>query len=207
MATDADLFLKGALIAFSIAAPVGPTGVLCIRRTLAFGRFSGLFSGLGSASAGVTYGMILAFGLTFLSEELLSVQFWLRLFGGFFLLYLGIKTFRSQPNTLHPAITHKTYLSDYLSTYILSMTNPITMISYIAIFSSLGLENIESDWEGAISLAFGIFCGSFSWWIILTESIGSFRARITDHIMLWINRVAGCVLFLFALIAWGSLFF
>jgi threonine/homoserine/homoserine lactone efflux protein len=92
------LFLfKGLLIGFSIAAPVGPIGVLCIRRTLAFGRGSGLVSGLGAATADAIYGCVAAFGLTVISHFLIHQQFGFRLVGGGFLLYLGIRTFLSQP--------------------------------------------------------------------------------------------------------------
>ena len=86
-------FLKGIVLGFSIAAPVGPIGILCIRRTLQFGRFSGLFSGLGAAAADVVYAVIAAFGLTFISNFLIAGQFWFQLIGGFFLIYLGWKTF------------------------------------------------------------------------------------------------------------------
>src|SRR5512140_2506793 len=93
----AALFLRGLLIGFSIAAPVGPIGVLCIRRTLANGRVSGLVTGLGAATADGLYGCVAGFGLTFISSLLIDQQMWLRLFGGLFLCYLGLKTLLSKP--------------------------------------------------------------------------------------------------------------
>ena len=94
---DPTLLLKGLVMGFSIAAPVGPIGVLCIRRTLGDGILHGVVSGLGTASADAIYGCVAAFGVTAVSDFLLGSQFWLRLVGGLFLLYLGCATFRSVP--------------------------------------------------------------------------------------------------------------
>jgi len=107
-----DFFLKGLVLGFSIAAPVGPIGVLCIRKTLEFGRFSGLFSGLGAACADAIYAIIAAFGLTFIANFLLEGQFWLRLIGGIFLLYLGWKNFSAQPNSQSKNLPQTTLLND-----------------------------------------------------------------------------------------------
>ncbi len=97
LSMDDPLFFRGLVIGFSIAAPVGPIGVLCIRRTLANGKISGLVSGLGAATADALYGCVAGFGLTFISSLLIDQQMWLRLFGGLFLCYLGVKTLLSQP--------------------------------------------------------------------------------------------------------------
>jgi threonine/homoserine/homoserine lactone efflux protein len=94
---ELNFFLRGLIIGFSIAAPVGPIGVLCIRHTLAYGWTWGLVSGLGAATADAMYGCIAGFGLTFVSSFLIGQQVWLRLVGGAFLCYLGVKTFVSAP--------------------------------------------------------------------------------------------------------------
>jgi len=94
---DISFLLKGLIIGFSIAAPVGPIGVLCIRRTLTGGRASGLVSGLGAASADAIYGCIAGFGLAFISNFMISQQAWLRLIGGLFLCYFGLKTLLTKP--------------------------------------------------------------------------------------------------------------
>ena len=131
-------FFKGAALGFSIAAPVGPIGILCIRRTLQYGRFSGLFSGLGAAVADMIYGIIAAFGLTFVSDFIIAEKFWLRLFGGIFLFYLGGKTFFAKTLDLSQTkITHKTLLSDFISTFFLTISNPLTIFSFVAVFAAL----------------------------------------------------------------------
>src|ERR1700722_2560853 len=112
-----DFFIKGLILGFSIAAPVGPIGILCIRKTLEFGRFSGLFSGLGAALADAFYAMIAAFGLASIATVLLEQQYWLQLVGGAFLLYLGWKTFRAQPSAAQvKSISHSSLANDFIST-------------------------------------------------------------------------------------------
>lgn len=194
-----DFFLKGLLLGFSIAAPVGPIGVLCIRKTLQFGRFSGFFSGLGAATADAIYAVIAAFGLTFIANFLLEGQFWLRLIGGGFLLYLGWKTFIAKPHVQSINISHTTLLNDFISTFFLTLTNPMTILSFLAVFAGLGLSNIEGDYLQASLLVMGVFLGSAIWWLTLSEGVTLFRKKISRRVMTWINRVAGLIIFGFGI--------
>jgi len=205
---DWSFFLKGILLGFSIAAPVGPIGALCIRRTFQYGRWSGLCSGLGAATADTIYGIIAAFGLTLISNFLLEYQFWLRLIGGIFLLYLGAKVFFSKTAEItHTHVTHKTLFSDYISTFFLTITNPLTIISYLAVFAGLGLTSTHGHYAYAIQVVIGVFLGSGLWWLILAEGITLFRKRITPRIMTWVNRVAGVTIGGFGVFALSSVFF
>src|SRR5690348_5648959 len=138
-----DFFLKGLILGFSIAAPVGPIGVLCIRKTLQFGRFSGLFSGLGAAAADAIYAVIAGFGLTFVSNFLLAGQYWFQLIGGVFLLYLGWKTFVAKPEEQSNHLSHSNLLHDFASTFFLTLTNPMTILSFLAVFAGLGLSRTQ----------------------------------------------------------------
>src|SRR5512139_1350437 len=132
-------FFKGLLIGFAIAAPVGPIGVLCIRRTLAYGRRSGLASGLGAATADALYGCVAAFGLTVISHFLIHHQWGLRFVGGSFLFYLGIRTFLSRPGGTPPAARRLDLAGDYFSTFFLTLANPLTILAFAVIFAGLGL--------------------------------------------------------------------
>ncbi len=118
---------KGIILGFSMAAPVGPIGILSIRKTLQFGRLSGFFSGLGAAVADTIYGVIAAFGLTLISNVLLAGQFWLRLIRGAFLIYLGLKTFIAKPTKKTTEVSHKNFSNDFISTFFLIITNPMTI--------------------------------------------------------------------------------
>ena len=197
-------FLRGLLIGFSIAAPVGPIGVLCIRRTLADGRLAGLASGLGAATADAFYGSLAGFGLTLAANFLVSQQNWLRLGGGLFLLYLGVKTFLSAPSgeAGQAAKTASRGLwGAYLSTLLLTLTNPLTILSFVAIFAGLGLAETGGDSLSAGILVLGVFSGSAAWWLLLSGGVSLLRAKVTTGTLRWINRLAGLVIIGFGVAA------
>lgn len=196
--------MRGLVIGFSIAAPVGPIGVLCIRRTLADGRLAGLVSGLGAATADAFYGSLAGFGLTLVSNFLVSQQRWLRLVGGLFLLYLGIKTFLSAPAS-NPGqvikMSSRGLWGAYLSTLLLTLTNPLTILSFAAIFAGLGLVETGGDMLSAGTLVLGVFCGSASWWLLLSGGVSLLRRRVTPAMLRWVNRIAGVVILGFGVVA------
>lgn len=199
---DLSLFLKGLLIGFSIAAPVGPIGVLCIRRTLAEGRMMGLVSGLGAATADAAYGCIAGFGLTFISTFLVNQQVWLRLLGGVFLLYLGIRTFLTKPSLdIGGARSSRGLLSAYASTFILTITNPLTILSFAVVFAGLGLGGAGSDYLAAALLVLGVFAGSAAWWLLLSGGVSFLRSRFTFTGLWWVNRISGILILAFGVAA------
>jgi len=202
---ELSLLAQGIIIGFSIAAPVGPIGVLCIRRTLAHGRLSGLVSGLGAATADLVYGCIAGFGLTFISQFLIDQQDWLRLVGGLFLLYLGIKTFLAKQAEKELATSHQNLWGDYLSTFFLTLTNPVTILSFVAIFAGLGIANTSGDYAAALSLVLGVFTGSMLWWLLLSVGASFFQNKLKGNGLLWINRFSGVLIAGFGVVALVSL--
>jgi threonine/homoserine/homoserine lactone efflux protein len=192
------LFLRGLVIGFSIAAPVGPIGVLCIRRTLADGRVYGLASGLGAASADGFYGLIAALGLTLVADFLRQQQMWLGLIGGGYLLYLGVKTFRAMPaETAADAggrgAPQRSLIGAYASTLFLTLTNPLTIFAFAAIFAGVGAA-VGAGSGGALLVVAGVFAGSCAWWLILVTFTGLFRTRLGPIGLRWINRLSGIVI-------------
>jgi len=201
---NSSLFLRGLVIGFSIAAPVGPIGVLCIRRTIADGWRSGLLSGLGAATADGLYGCIAGFGLTFISSFLVDQQFALRLVGGLFLCYLGVRTLLRAPTQEAAGETGSGLLVAYSSTFFLTLTNPITILSFAAIFAGVGGAALGSDYASAISLVVGVFIGSTAWWLTLSSVVALLKVRVSPTVTLWLNRVSGLVLLGFGVYAlWG----
>lgn len=193
-------FLRGLIIGFSIAAPVGPIGVLCIRRTLAHSRRAGFVSGLGAASADAVYGAIAAFGLTAISGLLVSQQTLLRLAGGLFLCYLGFTSFRAQPvmpSAAAPA--GRSPVAAYGSTFALTLTNPMTIISFAAIFAGAGLSGGAGDARAAVALVLGVFLGSALWWLTLSSGVSLLRTRVDTRALQWVNRISGGIIGLFGL--------
>jgi len=154
------LILRGLILGVSIAAPVGPIGLLCIRRTLAYGRWAGLLSGLGAATADGCYGTVAAFGLTFISQFLENQSIWLRVIGGLFLCYLGVTTFLAKPPTETAPLSRTGLTGAYVSTLLLTLTNPATILSFVLIFA--GLAPTGLGYGQASILVLGTFLGSDS---------------------------------------------
>jgi threonine/homoserine/homoserine lactone efflux protein len=203
---DLPVIIRGIIMGFSIAAPVGPIGVLCFRRTISNGRLSGLVSGLGAATADGLYGCVAAFGLTFISSFLVSQQFWLRLIGGAFLVYLGVKTLISKPaGEAATASSNSTIAGDYLSTFFLTVTNPMTILSFAAIFAGMGLANTGGGYASAGLLVLGVVIGSALWWLCLSGGVGFFRQKFNETGLIWVNRISGLVITGFGVLALASL--
>lgn len=205
----ASFLLRGILIGFSIAAPVGPIGVLCIRRTMADGRLVGFVTGLGAATADFTYGCVAGFGLTAVSGFLLGQRLWIHLLGGLFLCYLGVRTFKARPG--ERAAVAGTYGlglgGAYISTVFLTLTNPTTIFSFAVVFAGLGIASTGGDYAAASALVAGVFLGSAVWWLILSSGVGVLRARVDTHWLVWVNRISGGILLAFGCAALISLGF
>ena len=202
---DSAILLRGVVLGFSIAAPVGPIGLLCIRRTLAEGRLVGLVSGLGAATADMSYGLVAAFGLTAVSTLLVSQAVCLRVVGGLFLLYLGARTWLARPGDRPAAVAGRGLAGAYASTLFLTLTNPMTILSFVAIFAGLGLGDTGGDYRTATLLVVGVFVGSALWWLLLSGGVSLFRGRLTPTRLVWVNRLAGLVILGFGVVTLASL--
>jgi len=221
-------FIQGILLGLSIAAPVGPIGILCIRRTLAMGQRVGLVSGLGAATADGIYGCVAGFGLTAVADFLTQQAVWLRFGGGLFLCYLGMTTVLAKPiatdvstvsdlssvkpTELQAAAANPTTLKEitprsrslltaYLSTLALTLTNPATIFSFVAIFAGLGIVESGQNYAKSSVLVLGVFLGSALWWLFLSGAVNLFRTQLTPAKMRWLNRAAGLVLVAFGVVA------
>jgi len=198
------ILTQGIVVGFSIAAPVGPIGILCIERTLSKGRASGFVSGLGAASADAVYGAIAGFGLTAVSSALVDQRTSIRLLGGAFLLYLGIRTFRSEPAEEAAATDGRGGLpGDYGSTFLLTLTNPVTILAFVGIFAGLGI-GVGTDYGAALVLVAGVFAGSALWWLLLAGGVTLLRARFTPVWMRRVSQLAGTIIVAFGLLALWS---
>jgi threonine/homoserine/homoserine lactone efflux protein len=190
------LFLEGIAVGLAIAAPVGPIGVLCISRTLHHGAWIGLASGLGAACADAVYGAIAGFGGSSVAGFLVDFQDMLRVFGGAFLLVLGIRILARGPahEASQPAWGETRLAGAYASCFLLTLTNPTTILSFVAIFAGLGLVQEGGDYASAVSLVLGVFLGSALWWLALSGMVGVLRGHVTPRVLVWVNRVSGAVI-------------
>jgi len=193
-----NFMFKGVIIGFSIAAPVGPIGVLCIRRSLADGRQIGLATGLGAATADAIYGCVAAFGLTAISSFLVGQRFWLGILGGLFLCYLGVRTFISTPAGQMAEVRGGGLFPAYVTTLVLTLANPMTILSFVAVFAGFGL-GASPDYFSASTLVAGVFVGSALWWLILSGGVALFRSAMSSGWMRIVNRLSGSIILAFGL--------
>ncbi len=193
--------IKGFIIGLSIAVPVGPIGVLCIRRTLTQGRMVGFLAGLGAATADALYGAIAGFGLTFLVNFIIGKQIWLRLIGGGLLCILGAKTFLSKPAEQGTCVEGNSLWNAYLTTFFLTLTNPMTILFFAAVFAGLGVGSTGDSYVSAGILVSGIFTGSAMWWLVLCGFTGLLQELLNLKRLQWLNRISGLIILGFGLFA------
>ncbi|WP_123040148.1 LysE/ArgO family amino acid transporter [Cohnella candidum] len=192
-------WLQGIVLGLSIAAPVGPIGLLCIRTTLSHGRLLGFLSGLGAATADGLYGAIAALGLTVVTQFLVGRSGWIQLVGALFLLYLAYRTFRAPIVEDGETIRSgggRGYAATYFTTLFLTLTNPMTIVSFLGIFAGL---NVSGDTGSALELVTGVFSGSALWWLLLCGIVGMVRRVVSRTAMRWLNLLSGSVLLIYGL--------
>lgn len=190
---DAGYFIKGVIIGFAMAVPIGPLGVLCIRKTLAEGRSRGLVIGLGAASADALYSSIAAFGLTIVSDVIDNNQLWVRLFGGLLLLVLGVRTLLTKRSDPLVIFDSKGFWGTYASAFLIAVTNPLTIFAFIAIFAAFGLAHDLRAIDASI-LVIGVFGGSLLWFLTLGFVAKLFHRKLDAGGLRWVNRVAGVLI-------------
>jgi threonine/homoserine/homoserine lactone efflux protein len=196
---DPALILRGFVLGFTIAAAVGPISLLVIRRTLAEGRVVGLASGLGVATADATYGAIAAFGLGAITQALVEARQLLGLIGGIFLLWLAWRTIRAEPHDPATVRPRRGGLGAYLSILGLTLTNPMTILSFGALFAGLGVTS--SDPGAAALVTLGVLLGSSGWWVVLTSVVSALRTRVTPAWVRRINIASGVAIGAFAVLS------
>jgi threonine/homoserine/homoserine lactone efflux protein len=197
---DLPLTVRGIVLGFSIAAVFGPIGLLCLRRTLAGGFAIGFVSGLGAATADATYAAIAGFGVTALASLLVDQRRWLQLIGGAFLIYLGQRFIRSMPATSSApdASIGLQAAGAYTSTLALTLSNPMTILSFGAIFAGLGLGGLAANSTAeALELVLGVFGGSAAWWLVLAGAVARLRSRVTPPRLRVVNVASGVMILAF----------
>lgn len=195
------MFIKAVLAGIAIAAPVGPVGVMCVQRTLHEGRIAGLIAGLGAACADAVFGVIAAFGVAAITDWMLTHRSTFELVGGILLLVLAARIFTKRSNGRDRRPEPRTHVTAFASTFALTITNPITILAFAAVFASLGLGLDSLDLTGAATLVGGVFLGSALWWIGIAATAGLLRNRINEDNMTWLNRGAGVLIGAFGVYA------
>lgn len=195
-----ELLIRGLAAGFMIAAPVGPVNVLCVSRTLSKGWKSGFVCGLGAATADTLYGCIAGFSITFVIQFLMREEYWIRLFGGILLVFIGASYYFKRPQVMKTPNQGESARTDFASTFLLNLTNPTTVLSFLAVLAALGMSQRPTSWLTLLLVA-GIFCGSMIWWLVLISIVNRLRHQFTDKTMLWMNRIAGLAIGGFGILA------
>jgi len=195
---DLIFFFKGFIAGLMIATPVGPIGMLCIERTLVKGSLNGFVSGVGAATADLLYSSVAAFGLTVISDFLVGQQMWLRLFGGIFLIFLGLQIYRHRNKQPAQVRKGRGYLSDFCSAFVVTFFNPVTVLAFIAIFAGFGM--VGTTKASAFMLVGGVFVGSSSWWIGLCGFAAIFGNKLKSTNFLWLTKVSAVIIIVFGIV-------
>jgi threonine/homoserine/homoserine lactone efflux protein len=191
-----ELFVKGLAAGLAISAPVGPVNVFCISRAIAKGRKAGVIAGLGAAAADTIYGAIAGFSISYIIHFLLREEFWIRLIGGSLLILIGIVYFFRPPKVLEPQRGDSS--SDFLGAFVLNLTNPTTVLSFLAVLAALRITT-DRGWH-PLYLVGGIFAGGMAWWMFLALISSRFRGHFDERSMGKMNRIAGCAIGAFGFI-------
>jgi len=191
---DSLLVLKGLAVGFALAAPVGPIALLCVRRTMAQGRLSGLVSGGGAATADAVYGFAAAFGVSLLSGFLTAHRSGIQILGGTLLCLVGVRTFFTPPTKEKRALKWHGFLGNYFSALLLTLTNPMTFVAFAAVFAAIGAASHHGNLSMTGTLTAGVFLGSLLWWTVLVLGVNAVRERFTLQKLLWMDRIAGVLI-------------
>jgi len=196
-------FIKGIMTGFALAVPIGPIGIMCVRKTLIEGRIRGLIIGLGGATADLLFSGIAAFGVTTISTVIDNHRVWIRLAGGTFLLGMGVITYLTQPKQRKSFIRSREMLKSYFLTIMLAFTNPLTIFAFIAVFATLGIGH-KVDHFYISSLVAGVFIGSCLWFLLLSAVANRYGEKFSRKGLPWINKVTGVLIVVSGMVAIAS---
>ena len=201
---DLSFFFKGLLIGAAVSAPVGPIGLLCINRSLTEGRLRGFVSGLGAATADMVFCIIAGFGFTFVSRFLEERALWISVVGACGLVFLGLRIFFSRPAEKSCAVTGGDLVHIYVSTFVLTLINPVTILFFVALFTSLGVTLSHLDYPSLTLLIMGVLVGAVLWWFLLTGCVSLLHRKLTQETIRWVNRISGTIVMVLGLLAFLS---
>lgn len=188
------LVFGGLLLGFMAAVPVGPVGLLIVQRTLRQNRIAGYAAGLGAAAADLTYSFLALLGLRLVQNLLDREQIWFGLAGGALLVIYGIRTFRERPRLGETRVQFTGLLGAFLSTFFLTVANPLNLALFAGLFTSSGLMGLATGRGSAVVLAVCVGLGAFTWWMILTSVVSYFRVRFSERLLAVANRVSGVLI-------------
>lgn len=196
------LLIEGIIIGIAVSIPLGPLGVLCIQRTVNKTWKSGFISGLGVATSDTLYAIIAGFSLTIIIDFLRQYEAYFKILGTAMVILLGLYIFLSNPAKEIQKFRRKgnSYVQDYITAVLLTLTNPLAIFVFLAIFTSYSIVLRMSHPIDAILIVLGIYIGASSWWLSLTGIAYNFKHQLTISTLWWANKIIGMSFIIFALI-------
>ncbi len=196
-----EIFLKGIAAGMIIAVPVGPVAVICIKRAIYYGIPGGLSAGMGAAVADAFFGAVAGFGIAAVSHFLIQQEHWIRGIGGLILVVLGVLFFFFPGAPPQKGASRAGLAGTFFTTFMLTLTNPITIITFLTIFASLGLAGVPLSYGTAGVLVAGVFLGSAIWWLSISLAVLMARGHIGVAWMPQVKRWSGLLIFAFGIYA------
>ena len=198
------LFFKSLLAGFILSMPIGPVNLLCMRNTILHGKYSGLFSGLGAATADSMYAFIAVMGLSMITNFIAVEAAWLRVGSGLLIILVGVSTFRSTPVCTQGPLTGQTLYNHYLKSLGLTLANPVSLLALLSLMTMLHITAGET--LSVILITSGFFLGAVLWWFIMVTIIDHIQSRLNEALLRQINRSSGIIIILIGLIAASGFF-
>jgi len=190
--------LRGVIAGFALAAPIGPVGVMCIRRALIEGRLNAFLAGLGAALADTIFGAVAGLGITVISGFVAAHAAAFALVGGLIVLGLGLVTLYAPAVPVHDMPKLRSVKHDFALAFTTAITNPATMIAAAGVFTAYGPIDPFVKPIDAVALVGGVFAGSAGWWLLLASLAAAFKQRFVNRGLKWLNRISGTMLVVFA---------
>ncbi len=187
-------FVRGIVVGFALAAPMGPVAVLCIRRGLARGHTQAFIVGLGAALADMSFGAVAGLGITVISSFVLDYENVIGLMGGLLLLGMGISTYRTPGIAINGHIVVKSLRRDFAAAFTMAIANPATMIAAAGVFAAFGPIDISTSPGRAFWLVVGVFTGSAIWWLVLSSVVTILRDRFIHKGLPRLNKISGSII-------------
>lgn len=208
MITAIEILLKGIILGLTVSMPLGPTGIILINRTIKRGRLSGFFSGLGLATADTLLAVVAAAGFSVIISFINQERFIISLIAGIVIIGIGLKIYLSNPvkDIRNREKTDKSLWRDYYSVFVLSISNPYTVLIFVAFFSGV---HINGDVKPALVPFFlipGVLIGTIAWWFFLSYFLSRFKKKIRLRVIVTVNKVAGIVVMAIGIIVLLSVF-
>jgi threonine/homoserine/homoserine lactone efflux protein len=202
-----ELFIKGIILGYLASIPIGPIAILCVQRTLSKGRLSGFISGLGASTADTLLSIIAGLGLSFIIDFINDYTYIFKFLGGMLVIFIGLRIFFKNPIQQYRAkqMRRTTLPKDYVTTLILTLSNPLNIFLYLAVFTAFNVVKGVSTFEQFTAVFVGVFFGTSLWWYTLSSIVSRYHDRFNIRNLWWLNKISGIIILILGFVTLVSI--